>query len=381
MTRNCPVCDSDRHQLIRQQDFSDGQFQELVSCGDCGMVFARISPKVDYGTGSMYAMGGAGGSGETPMERQRLWETVRIIENVPVAKQATILDVGCARGGMLEALTTAGYLNVMGMDPSAGCVAACHRKGLRAVQGTLEDEFKWKFDLVILSHVLEHVWDVPASLKQVHRLLKPGGLYYIEVPDAEQYVANVTVPFLEINREHVNHFSRKTLGNALRMAGLARGEVLGGTRDIRLVTGCHPAIFAIGREAEKKSTTLDILPDFDLIDKMRSYISMSEKELEAINMRLIGLWPKGAEIAIWGYGELAQQLLRIEAVRRARVVQVVDSDPGKIGRQVNDEGLVVEYPNMLRPGIPVLIASVMAREGIYKAGVSMGLKDRMVAIL
>ena len=41
-----------------------------------------------------------------------------------------------------------------------------------------------KFDCVVFSHVLEHVYDIPAFFTAARRLLTPGGYLYLETPDA-----------------------------------------------------------------------------------------------------------------------------------------------------------------------------------------------------
>ncbi len=49
------------------------------------------------------------------------------------------------------------------------------------------NRFPWpvpsaKFDLVLMSHVLEHVDDVVATLNEIHRILRPGGSLIVQVP-------------------------------------------------------------------------------------------------------------------------------------------------------------------------------------------------------
>jgi SAM-dependent methyltransferase len=244
----------------------------------------------------------------------------------------------------------------------------CHSKGLRAIQGTLADPLQWKFDLVILSHVLEHVWDVPGALRKVNQFLKPDGKFYIEVPDASRYLEFLTIPFLDLNREHVNHFSAPLLGDALHRAGLERGDQLGGTRNL---------LFAIGGKVQGRISPL-LVGDHKLKELLREYVVVSENLLTQLNRQIALQLVPGDEVAVWGYGEFAQQLLRTPAMQGLKIVQVVDSNPRKVGLMMN--GVAVEYPQMLRPGIPVVVASIVNRESIYQSARKLGLENRMVVL-
>ena len=46
-------------------------------------------------------------------------------------------------------------------------------------------------DVVVLWHVLEHLLDPPTSLREVHRVLKPGGLLFIATPNPESLTARL----------------------------------------------------------------------------------------------------------------------------------------------------------------------------------------------
>jgi predicted SAM-dependent methyltransferase len=76
-----------------------------------------------------------------------------------------------------------------------------------------------KFDCVVLSHVLEHVYDIPSFFAAARRLLTPGGYLYLETPDATRYDQYLYAPFQEFNTEHINHFSARALDNTSRRFG------------------------------------------------------------------------------------------------------------------------------------------------------------------
>ena len=86
---------------------------------------------------------------------------------------------------------------------------ACGRHGVDAVAGSfLDDDLGLgAFDLVVLSHVLEHVADLGGAASALSRLVAPDGMVYVEVPDAAHYCDHLVAPFHDFNTEHINHFS------------------------------------------------------------------------------------------------------------------------------------------------------------------------------
>lgn len=95
-----------------------------------------------------------------------------------------VLDIGCGDGAFLEWARAAGWEGI-GVDPDPGAVASARSRGLDVRLGdarVLVDE-RASFDAVTLSHVLEHVHDPEALLKQIRELLKPGGLLWLDTPN------------------------------------------------------------------------------------------------------------------------------------------------------------------------------------------------------
>lgn len=93
-----------------------------------------------------------------------------------------ILDVGCGTGKNIEAFRVLG--STEGIDISPDAVAYCKKRGMKAVHvGDATDTTypNHLFDVVVLFDILEHA-DDHTILKEMYRLLKPGGLIVITVP-------------------------------------------------------------------------------------------------------------------------------------------------------------------------------------------------------
>jgi SAM-dependent methyltransferase len=100
------------------------------------------------------------------------------------------LDCGCAEGGYTVALAQFGAASVVGIDPEEGRIEEARRRAdgderlsfvctsaevLPFVDGT--------FDGVLLNEVLEHVADEAATLREIHRVLRPGGHLALMAPN------------------------------------------------------------------------------------------------------------------------------------------------------------------------------------------------------
>lgn len=95
-----------------------------------------------------------------------------------------VLDIGCGTGDKLDLLRSKGY-EVKGVEISPEAEYAKNVFKLD-VQRTdiLEAEYPDKsFDIVTLYHVLEHLPDLSASLLKIRRILKPGGILILQVPN------------------------------------------------------------------------------------------------------------------------------------------------------------------------------------------------------
>jgi SAM-dependent methyltransferase len=95
-----------------------------------------------------------------------------------------VLDVGCGPGKFLQQDVRAGWRGV-GLDFSQTAVARASALGLDVRLGSLEDADlePERFDLVRMSHVIEHLEDPEGTVRQAFSLLRPGGRLHIATPN------------------------------------------------------------------------------------------------------------------------------------------------------------------------------------------------------
>lgn len=148
---------------------------------------------------------------------------VRRIQAACGGTPGRVLDIGCGRGWLLQAFQKLGW-EVQGTEFSETAAAfARDVLHLPVAIGDLKSlEFPAAhFDAITLWHVLEHVPDPQPLLAEAHRLLKPGGILFIGVPDFGGWEAQYCRDkwfHLDVPR-HLIHLTRDTLTQALVASG------------------------------------------------------------------------------------------------------------------------------------------------------------------
>ncbi|HEY3861501.1 MAG TPA: class I SAM-dependent methyltransferase [Verrucomicrobiae bacterium] len=372
--RPCPVClhasvsplHIQRFLLPENHPLADGY--EVVCCERCGFVYADSAVTQEdydrfYASLSKYEDNKtATGGGESPSDAQRLKVTAECIAAALPDKSGRILDVGCANGGLLLRLKQLGYPNVCGYDLPARCVENTRALGIEAHVGsvTKHPANAGQFDLIILSHVMEHLHEPRRSIQSLEPLLRAGGQIYIEVPDASEYVSHIAAPFQDFNTEHINHFSLQAMANLMGQLGFSGHGI--GQKIFDSSPGMpYPALYGFWRKTPNPGFAIQRDPT--LVNRIRDYITRSRAMMDDMDGRLKKALAKSPEVIVWGTGQLAMKLLVETCLARAKIVMFIDGNPINVGKKLN--GIEIQSPSHLAGKTqPIVITTTLHQQAI-----------------
>ena len=132
-----------------------------------------------------------------------------------------LLDIGCNEGRGLSLYVKNGF-SAEGLELNQKAAKVARAMGFVVYSELLSDfEPAEMYDVVVLSNVLEHSLNPTGMLRDVRRVLKPGGQVWISCPNAKSWLRSVFgkfwvnwhVPF------HIVHFSTRTLERMLQDVG------------------------------------------------------------------------------------------------------------------------------------------------------------------
>jgi len=122
-------------------------------------------------------------------ETENWWYRVRrtlamhLLRTYAPASHPKVLDIGCGTGLLLKELSA--VADAYGVDMSPVAVDFCHQRGLSNVMQTDGVSLPFPdatFDAVFALDVIEHIDDDTAAVREMKRVLKPGGVAIIFVP-------------------------------------------------------------------------------------------------------------------------------------------------------------------------------------------------------
>jgi len=134
------------------------------------------------------------------------------------AEPPSVLDIGCATGALLADLRDRGW-RVTGVEISPGADYAVNKRKLDVRSIPLEEcGFPAdSFDVVLASHLIEHLNNPQVFLAETYRILKPGGFIFVTTPDISGFQARITGSrWRSAIFDHLYLFSRRTLSKLLK---------------------------------------------------------------------------------------------------------------------------------------------------------------------
>jgi SAM-dependent methyltransferase len=224
-------CGSTRNQLLIEGDYAaipaNGQAVHFraLKCQDCELVFTDPPPTSHESLYQNYYY-----ENKPPNE---YWIThysnYRSSRLRPHLNSSTrILEIGCADGDFVERIKKLGVQESVGVELSRPTAKAGRALGRDIRDGDVQGcNFPSAyFDIVQAHHVLEHVLDLTSFLNEVHRILKPGSLFYLSLPRYNSMFVKDDPNWIGwYPQQHFWHFTEKTLARLMKEHGFKLTDI------------------------------------------------------------------------------------------------------------------------------------------------------------
>jgi 2-polyprenyl-3-methyl-5-hydroxy-6-metoxy-1,4-benzoquinol methylase len=197
----------------------------LLNCAGCGLVVSPIiwKPKSNEKMEEEWFGEGYCQQSSVWVRLFEAWNNSRTLGRLIMAKPpgCRLLEIGVGSGTFLEAVRKRGF-EVTGCDLSrAICDGVGGKYGVAMHCGSLAElKGDSRFDAVVMNHVLEHVNDPIAFLRDALRLLTPGGVLHVAVPNVACWEARLS-GWTSYEPYHLSYFTPKTLRKVLAASGFS----------------------------------------------------------------------------------------------------------------------------------------------------------------
>lgn len=224
----CYLCQNDQFELVTEKLRYDVP-KKAYKCKKCGLVFLspgmtadeeRIFYEQEYG--EIYS----NEKGTTPEKlfQSRLPDASLYFNWVKpyLAPTHDCLELGCASGYFLATIRN-NVGSISGIETHKLLNEYCKNIGIR-MYNSLRECGDSQFDRIFMFFLLEHIGDPVTYLHEVNRVLRPGGMLFIVVPNVDDalmklYDIPAFRPFY-FTPAHQYYYSRDTLTRMLEKAGM-----------------------------------------------------------------------------------------------------------------------------------------------------------------
>ena len=215
MANTCKVCSSNHYKKIGEIKNIWKEYKDVYQCDECSLYF--IDSPTDEEINSLYKNEYHNNiknklfeTAKSKMRYARSLSQFNFIKQTIDLKNKDICEIG-AFDGLLLSLFKKNNNNVFGYELNDDArVYAKKKYDIDLKENFLES--KSKYDIIILSHVIEHFREPKEILIKITSMLKENGFIYIEVPNSpmpNECSYNMLMRYL--NTEHIVNFNMDNL--------------------------------------------------------------------------------------------------------------------------------------------------------------------------
>ena len=238
--KKCPVCGNIKLYYL----FSIDRYR-LTQCDDCGLFMLNPQPSdedINKIYGANYFIDIHNKAGQDHVEELKRATSINYLELLKQYRGmggGNLLEIGCGNGDLLAEAIKSGF-SVTGVEFSSHACEVARSKlndSESVICGQIDaiSDQNEKYDVCILSDLIEHVRDPKQFLFKVHRLLKPNGIVFIATPTTDSWSARYLKDrWMEFKPEHLYYFSTANLQSLLIQCGFCEIVTMPGIKAMSL---------------------------------------------------------------------------------------------------------------------------------------------------
>ncbi|WP_206744768.1 class I SAM-dependent methyltransferase, partial [Brachyspira hyodysenteriae] len=376
--RECPLCGNKEVEKIFTINYSNNKEinglpnnHDIVFCDNCSLVYNDfISNEEEFI--KYYSLNSSYNESYHIVHLKNDSYNNEILNSLEkhINKNSYILEEGCGSGDLLYNFYINGYSNLYGIDASNAFNAIKNISNINFISGSIFNriiEYKSKFDMIIISHVLEHLLDIDEIIKNIKYMLNDSGYLYISVPSLMEYSSNFKTPFFSFSLEHISHFCEQSINNlankySFEIVNISNSFNKAGIMELRVLL---------------KNTNLANInfntEDNDTIKKyIKNYFNTAKTNMNSIINDIIH---KNEKVIIWGIGATTLSLFSL-GLEKLNIINIIDNSPKKQGKYIN--GIKIISPQEINDEeATILILPELYYDSIYNQIKEMGLKNKV----
>jgi len=223
----CMLCNSKSYSILIDNLYAMGKSHKIAKCSKCGLVFLFPKP-LEKELNKLYSKKYYESKSGFPLVEKFYTRLVRNLKvqaiNTNIIKEnARVLDIGCGTGDFLACFKRKGH-KCYGLDTSKTAFKLAKAKLGQNIFNCKLGECHFSsgsFDVILLSHVIEHFSNPNEELKEIYRVLKDDGTLFISTPNIDSFEFKIakeewyglSIPL------HLYLYSPKTIAMLLKKNG------------------------------------------------------------------------------------------------------------------------------------------------------------------
>ncbi len=283
---------------------------------------------------------------------------ISIIKNEFKNFPNSILEVSSMNSFNLKMMKKNGAKKIYSLEPNERVANLLKKENIKVFNNKIENfKSNLKFDLIILSHVLEHLYNPLIALKKCFNVQKQNQKILVEVPLFER-VENYKIGSMGL--EHIHYFSEKNLNELISSAGYRIDFVSKIFKSTEF-----PFITIIASKISK--TKIEKANNFKTnFENLKKYIEFTSLEWKRVENKLKKI-PTDIPKYLFGAGPFTSQLLFYTEFDKKNLFGVLDNSIIKQGKNLGKYKILSPKNKNLKKNSIIIISSSALQDDIYES--------------